>query len=129
MNHETQEKSLIELEGKGIIYKIKLFFRNLFYKKNPLDNNNSNIHRTDNEITKNKKIEFKEYISKIEDDETVLLKLQKQYRSGQIKEEDLSSEQIDSLCKLYDRQIEELKKSNELRKKKILEYRKKVQES
>lgn len=123
MNNNTQEKGLMALEKKGIIYKIKLFFRNLFCKKMTL-NNDTNIHRTDNEIIKNKEIEFKEYVSKIEDDETILLKLQKQYRSGQIKEKDLSSEQIINLCKLYDSQIEKLRKSNELRKKKILEYRK-----
>lgn len=128
MDNNTQEKKLMILEEKGIIYKIKLFFRNLFYKKMPLDND-TNIHSINNEITKNRENEFKEYVSRIEDNETILLKLQKQYRNGQIKEKDLSSEQIDSLCKLYDNQIEKLRKSNELRKKKILEYRKKVQES
>ena len=124
MNNNTQEKGLIALDEKGIIYKIKLFFKNLFNKKMPLDND-SNTYNNDTETIKNNEIEFKKYISKIEDAETMLLKLQKKYRSGQIKEEDLSSEQIDSLCKLYDSQIEKLRKSNELRKQKILKYKEK----
>lgn len=69
---------------------------------------------------------FMEEIKKIEDEETLILKLQKQYRNGKIKEEELTEEQINSLCKLYDKQITNLKKSNEVRKQKILEYRKKL---
>ena len=68
-----------------------------------------------------------ESIKNIEDEETKLLKLQKQYRSGEIKEEELSEEQINSLCKLYDKQIANLKKSNDIRKQKLLEYRRKMQ--
>ncbi len=60
-------------------------------------------------------------------DKTELLKLQKQYRSGIIKEEDLTEEQIKSLCDLNDKQIADLKKSNEIRKQKLLEYRRKNQ--
>ena len=68
-----------------------------------------------------------ESIKNIEDEETKLLKLQKQYRSGEIKEEELSEEQVKSLCKLYDKQIANLKKSNDIRKQKLLEYRRKMQ--
>ena len=68
-----------------------------------------------------------ESIRNIEDEETKLLKLQKQYRSGKIKEEELTEEQVNSLCILYDRQIASLKKSNEIRKQRLLEYRKKLQ--
>ena len=63
----------------------------------------------------------------IENEETKLLKLQKQYRSGEIKEEELTQEQVNSLCALYDKQIANLKKSNEIRKQKLLEYRRKLQ--
>ena len=63
----------------------------------------------------------------IEDEETKLLNLQKQYRSGEIKEEDLTKEQVTSLCELYDKQIEKLRKSNEIRKRKLAEYRRKLQ--
>ena len=60
-------------------------------------------------------------------EETKLLKIQKQYRSGEIKEEELTEEQVKSLCELYDKQIANLRKSNEIRKQKLLEYRKKLQ--
>lgn len=78
-------------------------------------------------MTTNSRTSFSETIRIVEDEETKLLKLQKQYRSGQIKESDMSQEQIDSLCNLYDRQIENLEKSNQKRKEKILLYRRKLQ--
>ncbi len=68
-----------------------------------------------------------EEIKKVEDEETLILKLQKKYRSGEIKEEELTEEQVNSLCSLYDKQIANLRKSNEIRKKKLLEYRRKLQ--
>ena len=74
-----------------------------------------------------KRNQFMEQIKKIEDEETTLLKLQKQYRNGEIKEESLTDEQVSSLCKLYDKQISNLKKSNEIRKQKLLEHRRRLQ--
>ena len=58
-----------------------------------------------------------------------ILELQRLFREGKIKEEDLTSEQINELGKLYDRQIEELRISNEYRKKKLLQYREKMQKT
>ena len=63
-------------------------------------------------------------IRNIEDEETKLLKLQKQYRSGKIKGEELTEEQINALSELYDKQIAKLKETNSIMKQKILEYRK-----
>ena len=79
------------------------------------------------EKNSNKKDSFLENIKNIENEETKLLKIQKQYRSGEIKEEELTEEQVKSLCELYDKQIANLRKSNEIRKQKLLEYRKKLQ--
>ena len=70
--------------------------------------------------------EFMQYVKNIENDETRLLKLQKQYQNGEIKEEDMTKEQVQQLCDLYDKQIAELEKSNEARKRKLLEYRRKM---
>ena len=39
----------------------------------------------------------------------------------------LTQEQINSLSALYDKQIANLRKSNQIRKQKLLEYRKKLQ--
>ena len=75
-------------------------------------------------MEEDKKAKFREYIKNVESEETELLNLQKRYRNGEIKASELTKIQIKSLCDLYDKQIEELQKSNEKRKKRILQYRK-----
>lgn len=126
MKENTDEKSLVRINENSIFYKIKQFFKGLFYKKEPINNTIVEANKVilPNENKKNK---FMEEIKNIEDEETLLLKLQKQYRSGQIKEEELTEEQVNSLCSLYDKQIANLRKSNENRKQKLLEYRRKLQ--
>lgn len=129
MKENTQEKSLVQVNENSIFYKIKSFFINLF-RRNKLDNEVSSIENNTGDIATEKetaKNSFMESIRNIEDEETKLLKLQKQYDNGEIKEEDLTKEQYISLCDLYDRQIANLKKSNEIRKQKLLEYRRKLQ--
>ena len=129
MKENIQEKSLVQVNENSIFYKIKSFFRNLFHKDKEIEINipietisNDNIVKNENN-----KSEFIERLKTIEDENTLLLKLQKQYRSGKIKEEDLTEEQKNSLCVLYDRQIADLRKSNEFRKNKLLQYKKKLQ--
>lgn len=123
MKESTQEQSLKKVNEKSLVYKIKCFFKNLFHKnkavKNPITDEN-NI----NDTTENSKNSFIESIKNIENEETQLLQLQKQYRRGEIKEEDLTGKQLNALCALYDSQIENLRKSNEQRMKRLLEYRK-----
>lgn len=128
MKENTQEKSLIQVNENSIFYKIKSFFKNLFKKNNNTIDNYSVIEEKDrSEKNSNKKDSFLENIKNIENEETKLLKIQKKYRSGEIKEEELTEEQVKSLCELYDKQIANLRKSNEIRKQKLLEYRKKLQ--
>ena len=128
MKENTQEKSLVQVHENGIFYRIKRFFKNLF-NKNTTTNNNYAIAKEDKSIveSENTKNTFMESVKNIENEETKLLKLQKQYRSGEIKEDELTQEQVSSLCALYDKQIANLKKSNEIRKQKLLEYRRKLQ--
>ena len=127
MKKDTYEKSLVKINENSIFYKIKQFFKNLFLKKE------SEFKDFPSELNKiiakeeDRTNSFMEEIKKIENEETILLKLQKKYRSGEIKEEDLSEEQVNSLCELYDRQISNLKKSNEIKKQKLLEYRRRSQ--
>lgn len=128
MEKNTKENMLIKSNEKSIFYKIKMFFVDIFNKQRR-DDSKLNFHEqvqttVENE---NKKSNFMEYIKNIGDEETKLLKLQKQYHKGEIREEDLTEEQVTSLCALYDKQIAELKKLNEVKKQKILEYRKKLQ--
>ncbi len=128
MKENTQEKSLVQVNEDSIFYKIKKFFRNLFHKDVGIRSSviaEENV--SSNAESENKKSAFMESIRNIENEETKLLKLQKQYRSGEIKEEDLTEDQVNSLCKLYDKQIANLKKSNAMRKQKILDYRRRLQ--
>lgn len=120
MYKNTQEKSLVEVKNKSIFDKIKSFFKNIF-------SSNSNMEEQVIDKEENHKDEFLDRIKDIENDETALLKLQKMYRSGKIKEEDLTKEQVESLCNLYDNQISRLRKSNEIRKQRLKEYRRKIQ--
>lgn len=121
MEENTQEKNLIEKKEKGLFNKIKNFFKNLFVKK---DRNEETVVVEKNEEEKEN---FKEYIKMTEDEETQLLELQRKYRRGEIAESDLTDEQIDALSNLYDKQIEELKKSIEAKEQKIAEYKKRKQ--
>lgn len=127
MKENTNEKSLVKINENSIFYKIKQFFKNLFHKNEATNTNisteNANAIRPDED----KRNKFIDEIKKVEDEETILLKLQRKYRSGEIKEEDMTEEQIKSLCNLYDKQIAILKKSNKLRKQRLFEYRKSIQ--
>ena len=67
---------------------------------------------------------FKSYIKRTESEETKLLDLQNRYRKGEIADDDLTQEQINSLCMLYDRQIEDLKRTIEAKKQQISKYKK-----
>lgn len=122
MKEKTKEKILIKVNEKSIFYKVKTFFRNLFYKNETTEN----IYVP--EKKENGKQDFIESIKNIENEETKLLKLQEQYNKGEIKEEELTEEQVECLCKLYDKQIANLRKSIEKRKQEILQYRKKYQQ-
>jgi hypothetical protein len=59
-------------------------------------------------------------------DNLELLKLQKEFRSGKIKEEDIPKEQLEKLKELYQSQIEFLENSIESDKQKILDIRRKL---
>lgn len=127
MKENTQEKSIVRVNTNSIFYKIKMFFKNIF-SKSEITNNTAIMKETNvEEANKIKNNSFREYIKNIEDEETKLLKLQKQYRNGEITEKELTDEQVMRLCELYDRQIANLRKSNEMRKERLREYKKRIQ--
>lgn len=123
MKENTDEKSLLKINENSIFYIIKQFFKRLFHKNDIVDNAVTANVSSNITADEDKRNSFMEEIKKIENEETILLKLQEKYRSGEIKEEDLTDEQVNSLCKLYDKQIANLKKSNNIKKQKLLEYR------
>ena len=121
----TEEKSLVKVNEDSLLSRIKGFFKRLF-RRNKIAENIEEINSVDN-AEADRKEAFMNYIRNIEDDETKLNNLQKQYRDGEIKEEDLSAEQVNELCALYDRQINNLRKANEMKMQKLLAYRRKLQ--
>ena len=125
MKENTQDKSLVIIKENSIFYRIKKFFRNLFHRETIVIGKNTIEENELNEDLSKRK--FIESLKNIEDEETKLLKLQKQYRLGEIKEENLTQEQIDALCVLYDKQLVAIKKSNEVRRKRLIEYRLRMQ--
>lgn len=125
MNKNNTEKLLIKVNKNSIFFKIKNLFNKIFRERKYKDNiKKENDYKLKDDI---KKEQFREYIKNIENEETRLIKLQQKYRTGEIKENQLTKIQIESLCDLYDKQIEKLQKSNEFRKQRILKYRKRLQ--
>ena len=121
LQQKVKEPSL-KINKNNIFYKIKSFFKNLFYKDRKIENDvqietisNDNIAKNENS-----KSAFIENIKIIEDENTLLLK---RYIRGEIKKEDLTEEQRKSLYTLYHKQINNFKKSNEIRKNKLLQYK------
>lgn len=55
-----------------------------------------------------------------------LLLLQEKVRKGIIKKEDLSYRDLIMLCRLYDMQTEEIYKTNDELRNKIIEYKNKI---
>lgn len=124
MEENTQEKNLIEKNEKSIFGRIKNFFRKLFNKKENVVN--ETVEESSASVKENN--EFKEYIKMTEDEETKLLELQARYRRGEIGQNDLTEDQIDALCDLYDKQIEELKKSIKIKEEKIANHKRRKQQ-
>ena len=115
----NDDKSLIESDSrkingssfKNFIEKVKAFFKK---KRQEVDEN----QHENNDIQEKKNV-FMDSLKVEESEETKLLKLQKKYRSGEIKEEDLSEEQIAKMIKLYDEQIKNKEKEIEIKKARI----------
>lgn len=122
MKDNTQEKNLIERNETNIFGKIKNFFRKIFGKKQEIVEDKK-VEISEDEMEKSDI--FKDYIRKIDNEETDLLDLQRRYRRGEIADNDLTQEQIDSLCLLYDKQIVELKRSIEAKENQLSKYKKK----
>ena len=128
MRKHLDEKSLIAVNENRLFYKIKSFFLKLFRgRKSAM--NEPQIELVENiEVQSDKRKDtFVESIKNVENEETKLLKLQQQYDERLIETKELPKNQIKSLINLYKKQISELTKSNERRKEKLLQYKKKLQ--
>lgn len=108
-----------------MLKKIKEFFRNLFKI-----NEQKYIEAPKEEIKPiseiQKENDFRTQVAVTSEEEKRILKLQKDFKEGLIKEEDLSKEDYDSLVNLYKSQIEKTKQSIEEYKNKIIAIKSKL---
>ena len=118
-------KNNLPIEKKSSIFsRIVEFFKNIF--ANEID---ANIQQTDNYFQSsqhNSKNSFVENIKISSMDE--IIALQQDYKSGKIKEEDLTEEQYNSLIKLYDEQIDTYKTSISMKKVQLKGYKQRITE-
>ena len=101
--------------NESIFTKIKNFFKNLFGQQT--------IENTDNTVENQEEIKnsiFTENIRIEETEEQKLVRLQKLVREKRISEKDLSVEEREKLRKLYNSQIEDLRKSILQKRNKIM---------
>lgn len=110
-----------------MLEKIKEFFRNIFginnqrYIEAPKE-----YVETINNIKSQTNINFKDEIFVANEEEKRILKLQKDFKAGLIKEEDLSEEDFNLLSKLYESQIERTKQSIQTYKNRIISIKSKL---
>lgn len=99
---------------KSFIIKVREFFKKLFSKK-------ESIHEVEKEMLNNiNQNNFKENLQvKPDEEELKILKLQKEYKAGKIKEEDMTDEEHKKLIDLYEMQNKKLVEEIKLRKVRI----------
>lgn len=107
----------------GIFNKICNFLKNIFSKKKVLSSEIVKVNNYNNDsFIQN--IQIKENKEK-----SRLIQLKQQYEQGEIGEEDLSAEEIDKLCELYEKETEELNADTERRKYHIAQMLKELKNS
>jgi len=121
MKDNTQEKDLIERNEDNIFGKIKSFFKNLFKKDKVEVNNvvNENI-----EMEMEKSDVFRTSIKNIGVNDENIFELQRRYHKGEISVKELTNEQINALCDLYDDKIADLKKTIAAKEQILANYKK-----
>lgn len=109
-----------------MLEKIKKFFRDIFKtnKQQCIEAPKEMVEPL-NDIQEEKNFDFKNQIVVPYKEERVL-KLQKDFKIGLIKEEDLSEEDFDLLTKLYESQIKQTKESLQRYKSKIMSIKSKL---
>ena len=121
MKDNTQEKDLIERNEDNIFGKIKSFFKNLF-KKDKVEVNN--VVDDNLEMEMEKSGVFRNSLKDIETDDDNVFELQRRYQQGEISDNELTQKQINDLCRLYDIQIADLKKTIAAKEQILVNYKK-----
>ena len=106
---------------KNIFRKISEFFKKIFSKKEVLPKEVIITNEKDNAFLEN--IQIKE-----DKEELRLLQLKQQYENGEIDEEEISDEDVDKLCELYEKEADELNADTERRKNHIAQMLKELKQ-
>lgn len=118
------EGKYLKVREESFFQKIKSFFMNLFGKNKEIK------EPVAEQIVENKvesKKSFAEEIKIPQDTEKLsVIKLQKDYEAGLIKEEDMTPEQVSKVESLYEEQISKLRNDYNGYKQKIINVRKKL---
>lgn len=120
MNDNTQEKNLIEKSEENIFAKIKSFLKKFFRKK---ELETSSIVDENIEMEMEKSNAFRDTLKDFENVENNVFELQRRYRKGEIADSDLTQEQINKLCQLYDSQIADLKRNIISKEQQLAKYK------
>ncbi len=108
---------------KSIFRKISDFFKKIFSKKEVLQNEDIIVNNDKNDsFIQN--IQLKENKEKLR-----LFKLKQQYENGEIYEEDMLDEDIDEICKIYEKETDELNTDTEIRKNHTAQMLKELRDS
>ena len=118
------ENKYLKVKEEGFLQKIKSFFMNLF-RKNRVAEKTAVEPIAENKV-ENKKTFVKEIKVQQDNEKINLLKLQKDYEAGLIKEENMTDEQISKVEELYKEQITKLRNDYDGYKQKIINIRKKL---
>ncbi len=125
MKGNKQEMSMQVINENSFIYKIKSFFKKLFFKEKVIEQPVEQIQNIVEGDSTNTKSEFIKDI-KVETNDK-LIAIQKKLESGEMEISELEDEQKDKLIELYDKQIAMKKEKLANIKQKILSKRKKLQ--
>lgn len=121
MDNNTQEKNLIKKNEEKIFEKIKNFLKKIFRKKE-IEVNSISDEELEMEMEKSEL--FRSSLRNIETDESNIFELQRKFHLGEISAKELTDEQIEALCDLYDDKITDLKKTIAAKEQILANYKK-----
>lgn len=124
MKENKQEMGMQEINEKSFIYRIKSFFRKLFFKEKAIEQPIEQIQSIVEEYNTNTKSEFIKDI-KVETNDK-LISIQKKLENGEMEISELDDDQKDKLIELYNKQIAMKKEKLTTIKQKILNIKKRI---
>ena len=119
MKKKSDNKSLVKVND-NIFSKIKKFFLKLFKYdiKNDYADINEVIHNNQTDKSEDRN-EFINQLKEMQNSDTNVFNLQREYENGQLKVSDMSEDEYSKIEELYNRQIENLTNQIKIKKAKL----------